>query len=498
MLYGYSLRVQCSLMSWFSESIVRHSEKNGTITAIRTYGAWQVSVEGIEQTGPEVHAMWRHALDVLTRYRGTQRIKKILLLGLGGGGELKMISRSFPEAALTVVEHDSEMIALAKELKLYAPFPLPTILCDDAKSAVKKLQGEFDLIVIDLFRGQHPSPLSADTEFLDAVHRRLSPQGYLLANVYKNKELFLPIRSAFHSLREWLFGWNYVGLFQKRTVEECTERNYRPLRQWPDLNTFESIPRYFHPARIGEKPRGCYWTLWPFSFEQYEGDDEPAVAPLLEDKKKPIRIVMWQRMGRLDVPKKWIAFSDRPAYKIGFIPLQKEYWREWSETGKRDRKRFFAESAQVYSLEEVGFEEFKKAYKKSTLPLTLKDGMLYEIDFRLKNPKTEMKFLVARRKRDGKVVAGVAHLRSRALPLAYYQGGFFLPEVRDEPLMTGLFDRWFSESLESGVQFVDLGNFWKSGEDSSWKGFSIFKAKFNPLYFFLPPTLYQFRFGKDR
>ncbi|MBY0539222.1 hypothetical protein K2P56_02180 [Patescibacteria group bacterium] len=485
-------------MSWFSESIVRQSEKNGTITAIRKFGSWQVSVDGIEQTGSEVHAMWKYALEVLTRYRGTQRIKKILLLGLGGGGELKMISRVFPEATLTVVEHDPEMIALAKELKLYAPYPFPTMICDDAKNAVQKIQEEFDLIVIDLFRGQQPSLLSADVEFLTVVHQRLSPQGYLLANVYKNKELFIPIRTVFHSLREWLFSWNYVGLFQRGTVEKCATDGYRPLRQWPDLNTFESIPRYFHPARIGEKPRGSYWNLWPFSFEQYEGDHEPEVLPLSHDKKKPVRLVMWQRMGRLDVPKKWIAFSDKPAYKIGFIPLTAEYWREWSETGKRDRKRFASECADTYSLEETDFDEFRKAYSKSTLPLTLKDGMLYEMDFRRKNPKTKMTFLVARRKRDGKILAGVAHLRSSALPLSYYQGGFFLPEVRDEPLMTGLFDKWFKESFASGVRFIDLGNFWKQGEDSSWKGFSTFKAKFNPIYFFLPPTLYQFRIGNDR
>jgi hypothetical protein len=485
-------------MSWFSESIVRDSEKNGTISAQRTFGSWRVTVGGFEQTGREMQGIWRDMFSTFDAFVGVQKIKRILMLGLGGGGELQVLYKRFPGAEIVAVEHDPQMISLTRHIRLYAPHPFPTVYCADAREGLHKVQGVFDLIIIDLFRGGVPSKIFADADFLSDVHTKLAHDGYVVTNVYKNTDFFSVLNEKFHSLKQWRVGPNYFGLFQSHTISDAVRSGFRPLRQWSDLNTFESIPKFFQPSRIGEVVRGSYWRLWPFSFEQYEGDTEPVLQPLSIDQKKPLRIIMWQRTSRSDVPKGWIAFTERPAYKIGFIPLTKNYYQTWSETLRRSRKKFLTEYSSQYSLEEVSFEEFREAYRKSTLPLTLKDGMLYEIDFRARNPRTKMTFLGARRISDRRIMAGVAHLRSSSLPLSYYQGGFFLPEVRDEPLMTGLFDRWFESSVGAGVKFIDLGNFWKKGEDGSWKGFSLFKAKCNPLYFFLPPLLYQFRIGKNR
>jgi len=64
--------------------------------------------------------------------------------------------------------------------------------------------------------------------------------------------------------------------------------------------------------------------------------------------------------------------------------------------------------------------------------------------------------------------------------------------------MTGLFDHWFKDSLAQNTAFIDFGNFWKKGDPRSWKGFSIFKAKFGPTYFFYKPKLYKFRLNRPR
>src|SRR3989344_6010154 len=94
-------------MSWFFETKLRQSEKNGPIIATRFFGIWRVIVEGVEQTGPNAHRVWIDAFQHLKNLFPTKRIQRVVLLGLGGGGEIKTIYKAFPGVILTVLEYDS-------------------------------------------------------------------------------------------------------------------------------------------------------------------------------------------------------------------------------------------------------------------------------------------------------------------------------------------------------------------------------------------------------
>jgi spermidine synthase len=186
------------------------------ITATRFLGTWSVFVNGCEQTGPDVHRMWIRAFKRLKKQFPDRPIRRIVSLGLGGGGEISTVMRAFTGVELTVLEYDPAMIALTKELGLYKPYPLPHIVEGDARQTLPSLSPGFDLAVVDIFHGEDPSPLITNAGFLDSLHKVLAPGGLLLVNVFKRKEYLEAPASLFDPIETWQYRWNNLGLFQKR------------------------------------------------------------------------------------------------------------------------------------------------------------------------------------------------------------------------------------------------------------------------------------------
>src|SRR3989338_5274497 len=201
-------------MNWFFEENNRRSKKNGKIRVLRQLGDWYVSVDNIGQTSPYLRAMWSEAFKKLKKLNPA-RVQKVLMLGLGAGGEIKTIYKNFPEISLTVVEYDPEMIRLAEELNLHRPYPLPSIILGDAAQIVPTLEETFDLIIYDLFLGAAASPLITEKSFMKSLHERLNLNGSLLVNAYKNVAYLDQPVPYFEHEKKWVFRLNTLGLFSK-------------------------------------------------------------------------------------------------------------------------------------------------------------------------------------------------------------------------------------------------------------------------------------------
>jgi spermidine synthase len=203
-------------MKWFFEIRTRKSGKNGLITAKRFFGTWTVYVNGCEQTGPYAHAMWANAFKKL-RNESHKKIKKILVLGLGASGEIKILHKHFPNCKVTAIEYDPEMVFLTKELKLYAPFPIPDIKLGDAAEIVPQLKDQFDLVIVDLFHEFDPSPLVTDNSFLTSLERIVATDGIILVNVFRKKEYLNTVENFFDCMQSWQFGSNNLALFCRKS-----------------------------------------------------------------------------------------------------------------------------------------------------------------------------------------------------------------------------------------------------------------------------------------
>lgn len=191
-------------------SYVRYSAKNGLIVVHHLAGAGEVVVRGAKQTSKRYPAMWADACRRTLSLRPAP-VKKILLLGLAGGGALAPLYEAFPGCTITAVEHDEDMIEIARELRLFAPHPEPAMLCMDAHEAVR-MPGAYDLIVVDLFFGLRPASVVSRPEFWSDLSARLSPSGSVLINACINPEMLELASAEFREMRQWIYNANTFGL----------------------------------------------------------------------------------------------------------------------------------------------------------------------------------------------------------------------------------------------------------------------------------------------
>lgn len=113
--------------------------------------------------------------------------RKILLLGLGGGSLSKFCHRHLPEADLTTVEIDGDVIALREEFLVPADGPNFHVVQDDAARFVAR-EGGFDAIVLDCFDPEGYSPSVMTRDFFRDAKDALSKKGVLVSNLVGRKE----------------------------------------------------------------------------------------------------------------------------------------------------------------------------------------------------------------------------------------------------------------------------------------------------------------------
>ncbi len=204
-------------MQWFPEQSQRVSDKNGLIVLEKSEGYPRVLVDGYSETSEGLNEIW---WDAMLRAKAKLNVKvtpchklTILILGLGGGGMVYGVHTLFPHCRIVAVEHDPAMVALAKELKLYEPFPLPEIVEQDAGEYLSGATEKYHLTAVDLFRGGEPSPLLLDTHFLAALQEKMLPGGVLLLNVAGTQEYLTPAVEHFAHGEIWKFRYNHLGMF---------------------------------------------------------------------------------------------------------------------------------------------------------------------------------------------------------------------------------------------------------------------------------------------
>lgn len=200
-------------MKWFSEEERRPSTKNKLIVVKREFGRWDVQIGGAQQTGDNLNYIWRCAIKFVLEQMPQVVSLQILILGFGAGGMVKNVYETFPHCAITAIEHDEEMIRLAKELYLCKPYPLPKIIEGDAADIVHSLEKKFDLILIDLFQGSRASLLLTDADFMRAIRAHLTQSGIVLINSFKNGEYLDEVKKTFPHSNIWTIRQNTMGAF---------------------------------------------------------------------------------------------------------------------------------------------------------------------------------------------------------------------------------------------------------------------------------------------
>lgn len=148
---------------WPQRIEVRVSRFNGKIEVWRYGSQISLRVDGLTQSGGLMEEIWEKAMKAVDT-----PINRILILGLGGGTAAKVAKRYWPQARITGVDIDPIMVEMGEK---YLGLEGVKQVIDDAEVWIKEVKQEFDLVIVDLYRGMTVPKFSARETFLKQLKR---------------------------------------------------------------------------------------------------------------------------------------------------------------------------------------------------------------------------------------------------------------------------------------------------------------------------------------
>lgn len=114
--------------------------------------------------------------------------KKVLMLGLGAGSALSVLSKKCQwPYTVTAVELDADLIRIAKEHFELSMYDNLTLINGDAAEQVRQLPvASFDFIIDDVFMDDSVPEFCRSTPYIKACRQLLEPGGIYMRNVMAN------------------------------------------------------------------------------------------------------------------------------------------------------------------------------------------------------------------------------------------------------------------------------------------------------------------------
>jgi len=121
--------------------------------------------------------------------------ERIILIGLGGGSLLKYCYQHFPNAHITAIEINADVIALRDQFHIPPDSQRLKVVHADAADYLSQIKDSVDLIFLDAY-DQNGLVASLNTEkFYANCHRLLNTRGVLVANVWGKPSTIAPMLS---------------------------------------------------------------------------------------------------------------------------------------------------------------------------------------------------------------------------------------------------------------------------------------------------------------
>jgi predicted membrane-bound spermidine synthase len=117
-------------------------------------------------------------------------IKRVLVLGLGGGSIPVYLHRFIPEAVIDVVEIDPGIIAAAKQYFGVRETSRLHLFESDGRVFLNRHPEPYDVIIVDVFTGSYIPFHMMTKEFYQLVRSRLNPHGVVAINIWPAEKLF--------------------------------------------------------------------------------------------------------------------------------------------------------------------------------------------------------------------------------------------------------------------------------------------------------------------
>lgn len=136
----------------------------------------------------ELPVAYARMMTVATIY--PQPLKKILMLGLGGGSISTYLGRFIPDVQIDTVEVDPGVINAAKKYFGIRETPRVRYFDGDGRVFLNRSKERYDLILVDAFHGGYVPFHLLTKEFYTLIKSRLTPGGAAAFNVHEGTKLY--------------------------------------------------------------------------------------------------------------------------------------------------------------------------------------------------------------------------------------------------------------------------------------------------------------------
>jgi spermidine synthase len=117
-------------------------------------------------------------------------VKRILMIGLGGGSISTYYGRAMPDVHIDTVELDQRVIDVAKQYFALRETERVRYLAADGRVFLNRSKDRYDLILLDAYRGGYVPFHLLTKEFYTLVKDRLTPGGAVAFNVHDGTKLY--------------------------------------------------------------------------------------------------------------------------------------------------------------------------------------------------------------------------------------------------------------------------------------------------------------------
>ncbi len=162
----------------------------GSLIEVRqSWGGKTLYIDG----HPQSQRCYRRDWNTIFKKSGVREISdgaSVLMLGLGGGDVIKLLTHLQPKVTITAVELESEVVQVARDYFGVHESDKVKIVVADAQDHMRINKLKYDLVIVDLYSGDDVPKFVSGKQFL-----------LQLARVVKSKGLAI-INYASHSFRE--------------------------------------------------------------------------------------------------------------------------------------------------------------------------------------------------------------------------------------------------------------------------------------------------------
>lgn len=174
----------------------------------------------------------------------TPQARSILEIGLGGGRTAYYLHQHLPATAITCVELDPEVIALAQRHFGITTDSRFRLVQRDGRIYLNQNQTRHDLILVDAYRGTFVPFHLLTREFFMIAKRRLQPGGVLVQNIEPSTMLYpaaiATLRSVFANVDTYQADGNVVAMAYDGPAKTAAQLRAR-------AQALQQSQRFTHP-----------------------------------------------------------------------------------------------------------------------------------------------------------------------------------------------------------------------------------------------------------